>query len=201
VGGFVGSEAMLKLWIDPMVKKWGAGIETLVRIAVMFPQNAYAGLVLSLQAKWQYICHVVPGVGQFLEPVESALCEKFITALLQVSEPVDNVFCQLLSHGVKMGGISIKNPVTSAPHFHQCLMDAFDILVMALHDGGGLNAKAHKAVVKLAGNAACKAWLKVEEENLEGLKGIGKRELAKCLGQIATPRCTPNCPGTQRLTS
>jgi hypothetical protein len=160
VGGFVSLEAMLERWLNPMVKKWVTGIETLVRIAVRFPQTAYAGLVSSLQAKWQYICHVVPGAGQYLEPVESALSKKFIPALPQVSEPVDDVFCQLLSHGVKMGGITIKNPVTSALHLHQCLMDASNILVKALHNGGRLNAKAHKAVVKAAGNAACKARLR-----------------------------------------
>ncbi len=52
VGGFVGLEAMLKSWLDPMVKKWVTGIETLARIAVRFPQTPYAGLVSSLQAEW-----------------------------------------------------------------------------------------------------------------------------------------------------
>jgi hypothetical protein len=144
MGGFVGLEAMLELWLDPMVEKWVAGIETLARIAVRFPQTAYAGLVSSLQAEWQYICYVVPGAGRYLEPVESALYEKFIPALLQVSEPVDDVCPQLLSHGVKMGGVAIKNLVTSALHLHQCSMDASNILVKALHNGRGLNTGAHK---------------------------------------------------------
>jgi hypothetical protein len=39
VGGFVSSEVMLEHWLDPMVKKWVAGIETLARIAVRFPQT------------------------------------------------------------------------------------------------------------------------------------------------------------------
>jgi hypothetical protein len=50
LGGFVGSKAMLERWLDPMVKKWVTGIETLARIAVRFPQTAYVGLVSSLQA-------------------------------------------------------------------------------------------------------------------------------------------------------
>ncbi len=171
-------------WLNPMDKKWVTGIETLARIAVRFPQTAYVGLVSSLQTKWQYICRIVPGAGQYLELVELALCKKFIPALLQVSEPVDNVFCQLLSHGVKMGRIAIKNPVTSAPHLHQCSMDASNILVKALHNGGELNTEAHKAVVKVAGNVACKARLKGEEENLEGLKSSGGRKVAKHLGRM-----------------
>jgi hypothetical protein len=44
VGGFVGSEALLEQWIDPMVKKWVVEIEILACIAVKFPQTAYAGL-------------------------------------------------------------------------------------------------------------------------------------------------------------
>ena len=58
-------EAMLERWLDPMVKKWVTGIETLARIAVRFPQTAYVGLVSSLQAEWQYICRVVPGADQY----------------------------------------------------------------------------------------------------------------------------------------
>jgi hypothetical protein len=79
-----------------------------------------------------------------------------------------------------MGGIVIKNPITSVLHLHQCSMDARGILMTTLHNGGGLNSKAHKAVVKAAGNAACKARLKVEK----GLKSSGGRKMAKHLGQI-----------------
>ena len=61
MGGYVGSEAMLERWMDPKVKKWVAGIGILAPIRSRFPQTAYAGLVLSLQAEWQYLCRVVPG--------------------------------------------------------------------------------------------------------------------------------------------
>jgi hypothetical protein len=66
VGGYVGSEAMLERWMDPKVKKWVAGIGILARIASRFPQTAYAGLVSSLQAEWQYLCRVVPGAARNL---------------------------------------------------------------------------------------------------------------------------------------
>jgi hypothetical protein len=114
VGGNVRSEAMLECWMDPKVKKWVAGIGILAHIALRFPQTAYVGLVSSLQSKWQYLCRVIPGSEQFLGLIESTICEKFIPALLQVSEPVDEALRQLLSHGVKSGGIAIRNPV-SAP--------------------------------------------------------------------------------------
>jgi hypothetical protein len=124
VGGFIGSEAILEQWLEPKVRQWVEGVEILAHIASRFPQTAYAGLVTSLQAKWQYICHVVLGVEHYLGTIKSAICEKFIPALLQVSNPVDNTFCQLLSQGVKMGGLALRNPTTSAPLL---------LLVKALH--------------------------------------------------------------------
>jgi hypothetical protein len=100
---------------------------------------------------------VVPGAEHYLGPIETAICEKFIPALLQVSDPVDDNLRQLLSQGVKFGGLALRNPVTSAPLLHQSSVDECDVLVKALHEGGGLNATAHKACVREAGNQARKA--------------------------------------------
>jgi hypothetical protein len=51
--------------MDPKVKKWVAGIGILAHITSRFSQTAYAGLVSSLQAEWQYLCRVVPGAERF----------------------------------------------------------------------------------------------------------------------------------------
>ncbi len=197
VGGFVGSETMLERWLDPKVKKWVAGVEILARIALRFPQTAYAGLALSLQAKWQYICCIVPGAVHYLGPIKTAICEKFIPALLQVSNPVNDIFRQLLSQGVKMGGLALRNPVASAPHLHQSSVNACDILIKALHNGGGLSAKAHNACVREAGNQTCKARLKEEETYLDELKVSGGRRMAKRLERMgetgAWLLAIPNC--------
>jgi hypothetical protein len=51
-------------------------------------------------------------------------------------------------------------------------------LIKALQDGEGLNAEAHKAVVKAAGSEARTARLKEEQVNLDGLKESGGRKVA-----------------------
>jgi len=184
VGGFVGSEAMLERWLEPKVKKWAAGVEILASIASRFPQTAYAGLASSLQAEWQYICRVVPGAEHYLGPIETAIREKFIPALLQVSDPVDDTLRQLMSQGVKTGGLALRNPTTSAPILHQSSVDACDLLVKALQDGGGFSAEAHRACVREAGNQARQARLKAEAAYLDGLKVSGGRKMAKRLERM-----------------
>ncbi len=170
--------------MDQKVKKWVAGIGILACIASWFHQTAYTGLVSSLQSKWQYLCSIIPGADQFLGPIESTICEKFIPALLQVSEPFNEALGQLLSRRVKSGWITSHNPIVSALHLHQCLVASCNILVKALQDGGGLNAKAHKGTVKGAGNEARKVILKNEQDTLDGLKGSGGRKFAKRLERM-----------------
>ena len=55
VGGFVGLDAMLVRWLEPKVEEWVAGMGTLAKIAIRYPQSAYFGFMHSLQAEWQYV--------------------------------------------------------------------------------------------------------------------------------------------------
>ena len=62
VGGHVGSMVMLSRYVEPNVANWVHAVEVLARIAVKYPQSAYAGLTILLQAKWQHLSRAVPGV-------------------------------------------------------------------------------------------------------------------------------------------
>ncbi len=77
------------------------------------------------------------------------------------------------------------------------MRDACDVLLKALHDRGGLNADAHKACVREAGNQARKARLQEEETYLNGLKLSGGRKMAKCFERMgetgAWLSAIPNC--------
>ena len=82
VGGFVGGKGEEEEWLTPQVAKWVDGVNSLARVAWRYPQTAYAGLVWCLQAEWQYLCRVCPGVGPHLQPIEDALRLRFIPAVL-----------------------------------------------------------------------------------------------------------------------
>eukprot|EP00957_Ditylum_brightwellii_P094769 7217013-Ditylum_brightwellii.AAC.1 len=61
VGGYIGAEATRLEWVRPQIEKWADGVRTLTSFAKQYPQTAYAGLVMSLQAEWQYLQRTVPG--------------------------------------------------------------------------------------------------------------------------------------------
>eukprot|EP00804_Cyclotella_cryptica_P017895 CCRYP_001275-RA/>CCRYP_001275-RA protein AED:0.09 eAED:0.08 QI:0/-1/0/1/-1/1/1/0/754 len=157
VGGFVGSSKMQGRWLQPMVQKWVSGVERLAKVAMRYPQSAYAGLVNCLQAEWQYLCRIEPGVGPHLEPVEEALRTQFIPALFGGQDPISNELRLLIAQGVKQGGLAIRNPVREAERLHQTSTEATSLLVESLVSNSQLDNEAHLGCVRGAGNAGRKA--------------------------------------------
>ena len=49
VGGFIGTQHKLDMWLQPKIDGWVSGVKTLVRVATRYPQTSFAGLRLSLQ--------------------------------------------------------------------------------------------------------------------------------------------------------
>ena len=169
VGGFIGSEKMNRRWLEPMVQKWVAGVDKLAKVARRYPQAAYAGLVNCLQAEWQYLCRVEPGVGQHLAPVETALREKFIPALLGTDDPINDEFHLLLAQGVKQGGLAIRDPAGAANRLHWASIAATGVLVTSLLEHTTLDIEAHAGCVRQAGATARREQVEDGKKVVEAL--------------------------------
>ena len=184
VGGFVGSDEAEVCWIEPQVKTWVQGVESLAKVALRYPQSAYTGLVWSLQAEWQYFCRVCPRAREFLGPVEAALREKFLPALLgRPGEAITDDARRLYAQGAKQGGLAIRNPVETAPGLHEVSKEATTVLVGAIVGNGDLDLKGHRSAVKQASSEARKERVKGEEaflkELAERLGGKAKKRLVR----------------------
>ena len=106
--------------MEPMVEKWVEGVKALVKAATRYPQLAYHGFTTSLQAEWQYLSRCVPGVEELLVPVVVSIHDFFVLAMLplDVGRILDQ-FHQMLSQGVKQGGLNLCDPSKSAAQLHQ----------------------------------------------------------------------------------
>ena len=67
------------------VSDWAEAVETLVRIAVQYPQTIYAGFVFCLQAEWQYVSHVVTDTAAFSQPLEVCIQKYFFPAFIGIA--------------------------------------------------------------------------------------------------------------------
>ena len=86
----------------------------------------------------------------------------------------------LLSHGVKAGGMNLRNPKTGADRLSQASEDASGVLVASLRGGTPLDSAAHRAQVRGAGAAARKekmTWEKAEVKRMKEGASRNKKKL------------------------
>ena len=109
--------------------------ETLAEIAIKFPQTVYAGFCFCLQSKWQYVQRVISDTAAFFVPLETAIETKLIPALLEInSDDVSGDLRQVFAHGVKQGGLAIRNPVDTASYVHEASKQTTSHLTLSLVD-------------------------------------------------------------------
>jgi hypothetical protein len=141
VGGFIGTNEAREAWLQPKVRQWADGVETLARVARRFPQTAYAGLAKSLQSEWQYLQRVLPDSATSFAPVEEALQKVFLPALFQ--EPEVGELRHLLSLAVSQAGVGISNPTLTADDAHRTSVACTSHLSTTLREGQDLDAQVH----------------------------------------------------------
>mmetsp|Transcript_4501 Transcript_4501/g.9682 ORF Transcript_4501/g.9682 Transcript_4501/m.9682 type:complete len:175 (+) Transcript_4501:3-527(+) len=89
-----------------------------------------------------YLQPVVPDVADAFAPVEAALQEHFLPALLD--DPLEQVASlrELASFPVRLAGLGIPDPRVEAPRHHEASLEATRLLSDSLKDAQLLNAQA-----------------------------------------------------------
>ena len=109
---------------------------------------------------------MVLDTGAFFEPVERALRQEFIPALMGLpKDEITGRFRELLSQSVKKGGIGIRNPVDHANHVQATSLEATSYLVMSMiGTGEQFSVTTHNCNISSACAEARKIRLKREQE-------------------------------------
>ena len=77
------------------------------------PHAAYTALTKGLGSRWNFLLRTVPDIADLLQPLEDAIRQSFIPALIgrQLNDEERRIFAL----PCRMGGMGISNPVTRAP--------------------------------------------------------------------------------------
>ena len=91
------------------MEEWVEGITRLSRIAISLPQCAFIALQKSYQQEWQHLQRVVNDISAHFLPVEHALRDSFLPALLSGITPtnIHPDLRTLLSLPVGSGGMML----------------------------------------------------------------------------------------------
>ena len=116
------------------VEEWISHTKDLSRAAKRHPQSAYCVFTKSLQAEWTYLQRILPNIGKFFAPLEEAIANTFIPALLgtvTVDPSERQLYREFFALPVRKCGLAILNPVKTADA-------AFD--ASTNHLGGGTSS-------------------------------------------------------------
>ena len=91
-------------WLNEKVADWSEAIETLAKIAVQYPQTAYAGFVSCLQEEYQYVSCVVKDTAVSFQPLEVCTWEYFCPVFNGIgAHEIDGKYRELILHSVEKG--------------------------------------------------------------------------------------------------
>ena len=171
LGGFIGDKPSLVAWLQPKIAAWEGGIRKLAKVARRYPQTAYTAMVKSYQMEWQFLLRVLPpDCKEEFAPLEMALNNVFLPAILDESTPLSEGLRDLLSLSVKLNGLGIPSPVDNAEAWYQTSVKTTQLLTDSLLARADLDVGQYQASAAQARKAATAGRLKCQKVVFDRLR-------------------------------
>ena len=113
LGAAIGTASFIEEYVVGKVEAWKEEIETLAKIAEIYPHAAYAAFIHSVKGKWQFVMRTIENIEKLFQPIEEIIIDKFIPALTGRSH-CSVAERKLLSLPTRYGGLNIVHPVEEA---------------------------------------------------------------------------------------
>jgi len=111
LGAPLGTPAFIDAYVKEKVTGWCTQLETLAKIAISHPHEAYAAYTHGLRGCWSYFIRTVPDVAPLFQPLENIITTKFIPALTGLAAP-GKLVRDLLGLPARLGGLGLVDPTT-----------------------------------------------------------------------------------------
>ena len=108
LGAAVGTEDFKHIYVKKKVDSWIHVVKMLSTIAATEPHAVFAAYTHCLQSQWTFLCRSMPGTPALFEPLEDAIRQVLIPALLR--RDVSDLERDLISLPARMGGLGICKP-------------------------------------------------------------------------------------------
>jgi hypothetical protein len=180
LGAAVGSDAFREIFINNKLKEWTHSSEILSQIAATEPHAAYAVFTHCLQARWTFICRSMHGLSVLLQPLEQAIRDVFLPALLRKN--LSNYEREMVSLPIRLGGLGIFDPTKESTTSHKNSLFLSEPLVhLVIRQTGVLDPHELQDEIK-----NLRAQIELDTDHAAGLKWTnlhnrGNSSTKKCL--------------------
>ena len=117
LGAALGMETFIEEFVTAKIQEWVKEVKQLSNIALTQPHVAYAATTHGLTNKWSFLQRTVPDIRDLFQPLENAIRQHLLPALMGSKEITDSER-DLLALPNRLGGLGIPNPsrVSSIQH-------------------------------------------------------------------------------------
>ena len=91
--------------------------DRLTQFAATQPHAAYAAFTHGLASKWTFLACTIPNIEYLFQPLEDAICQRFLPALTSQNSFSDSIR-DLMALPARLGGLGVTNPVKQAAIQH-----------------------------------------------------------------------------------
>ncbi|XP_050739099.1 uncharacterized protein LOC127009782 [Eriocheir sinensis] len=109
LGAVIGTEVYKKEYVGDKVAEWVKEIEALSAIAKTEPHAAYSAYTHGIQHRWTFLMRTIPGISPLLRPLENAVKNVFMPALVKY-HALGEEERDMLALPPRLGGMGITNP-------------------------------------------------------------------------------------------
>ena len=127
LGAAIGSPTFVKHYVSEKVDYWVSCVQKLRVIAKVQPHMAYCAFTHGLVGKWTYFLKTLPGISDFLQPLELSIIKEFIPTV--TGKCVSDLERDLLALPAHMGGLGLCDPSVNANFEFDSSLQATSALV------------------------------------------------------------------------
>ena len=173
----MGSRGYLQDYVNEKVASWVNEVAQLAEFAGVQPQASYAAYTFGLKHRWMYFLRTIPDIQDLLEPLEEAISQVLITAI--VERKCSKLDKDVLALPVRLGGLGLSNPCHEAAREHASSIQVTSPLVE--HIVAQTHQLPDESLIK-SGRQAAKCGKAGElSEIAENLKQIFPRKTKRAL--------------------
>ena len=179
LGAVIGSESYKAEYITKKVEKWIQDIEQLTEIGKDEPQLALTGYTKALCMRWSFVQRTISGVKDHFQPLEDAIREKLIPAI--VGRKVSDIERRILALPVRYGGIGLQNPTeTSELEYETSVATTMNLTKVIYNQDTNFDnldtSKTQENIDKMKQKKE-----KLLKEEYESIKGQVDDDMVRCL--------------------
>jgi len=132
LGSPIGTKDFMMSFVSKVISEWVKELTDLTNISKQEPQVCYSAYVFGLSKRWLYLMRTTPDIADLFEPLESCITEQFLPSLFRQFKA--DVLREVIALPAKLGGLSIFNPILTAPSEYQYSRSATEPLVNLILD-------------------------------------------------------------------